>query len=972
MKLALPLFRQQPKMGSSAFGLERASGTGTAAWVSFTIAWLCWVHLSATAVAQGTVKFINSSTTLVSNGTSLISGPVGSYYFALLTAPVGASDLRQFTFSGVYATNQATAGRLYGGSTVTVPGWPAGTARSFLVWGWDAAYYGPTWNPIWLELRFSGMGGSVIATGVAGGIDPNTGENLPALSIFSSSTISAGFNLFGCLGGPPQPGSIDPASQAVVLGGSASIYALIPGCPPPTLQWYHDGVPLPGGVLTNYGNESILTITNAQRSDAGYYGVVGRNEYGEAATPSSLLTVLAEPVITAQPQSQSSFAGSTAALHVNAIGTPPLAYQWFFGGTPVPDASTSNLVLTNPQLSQAGVYTVLITNVYGAITSAPATVAVIASPPVLSRWPRDQRAMPGGLAEFTVKAEGALPLSYQWFFNGESLANATNSSLRLTGLQTAQSGAYSVVVTNALGKAVSAPAQLRIEPRANWPAGTVVAWGNAAPVPADATNVVAISAGAEHDLALRADGTVLAWGQDNTFGETTVPAGLANVVAIAAGYDHNLALKADGTVVAWGWNYQGQTDVPPGLSNVTAVAASGMRSMALKSDGIVAAWGAGSNSLPADLDGVIAIAAGINHSLALRYDGRVMAGGDYYYGQTYVPVDLSGVTWIAAGGAHSLGVTMDGRCVGWGGNYDAQSWVPPRMNGVIAASIGSDLFNLRDDHGVALRFDGTVAGWGNNERGQASVPTGLGHVIAVSAGAYHTLALVAGGSAASPTVMPLSSITAEAGSRVRFYARAAGAPPLAFQWLFNTVPVADGTNEVLDLGAVMPAQAGSYSVIVANVFGAVTSAPARLNVIADVPRRLAPALQLTGLLTNPVNLEVTAVPDSMSGWAPLASVNLMESPQWYFDSSMPLPPKRFYRGWQADAPVGLPLLELEMVPAIALTGAPGNYIRLDYINQFGPVDAWRTLATVLLTNSSQLYFDTSAVGQPPRLYRLIR
>jgi hypothetical protein len=59
-----------------------------------------------------------------------------------------------------------------------------------------------------------------------------------------------------------------------------------------------------------------------------------------------------------------------------------------------------------------------------------------------------------------------------------------------------------------------------------------------------------------------------------------------------------------------------------------------------------------------------------------------------------------------------------------------------------------------------------------------------------------------------------------------------------------------------------------------------------------------------------------------------------------------------------------------MIPAITLTGNLGDKLRLDYINQFGPIDAWVTLDTVSLTNTSQLYFDVSAPGQKPRLYRL--
>ncbi|MST01202.1 MAG: hypothetical protein EXS29_07820, partial [Pedosphaera sp.] len=65
---------------------------------------------------------------------------------------------------------------------------------------------------------------------------------------------------------------------------------------------------------------------------------------------------------------------------------------------------------------------------------------------------------------------------------------------------------------------------------------------------------------------------------------STVPAGLSGVVAIAAGGWHTVALKQDGTVVAWGENYKGQTTVPAGLSGVVAIAAGGAHTVVLKLD----------------------------------------------------------------------------------------------------------------------------------------------------------------------------------------------------------------------------------------------------------------------------------------------------------------------------------------------------------------------------------------------------
>jgi hypothetical protein len=107
-------------------------------------------------------------------------------------------------------------------------------------------------------------------------------------------------------------------------------------------------------------------------------------------------------------------------------------------------------------------------------------------------------------------------------------------------------------------------------------------------------------------------------------------------------------------------------------------------------------------------------------------------------------------------------------------------------------------------------------------------------------------------------------------------------------------------------------------------------------------------------------------------WTPLGSVSLTGTPQYCFDLTLPLPSPRFYRAWQTGTPGVSPSLDLHLVPAITLTGTIGGSVRLDYINQFGPIDAWVTLATVPLTNTSQLYFDISAPGQPQRLYRVVQ
>jgi hypothetical protein len=161
--------------------------------------------------------------------------------------------------------------------------------------------------------------------------------------------------------------------------------------------------------------------------------------------------------------------------------------------------------------------------------------------------------------------------------------------------------------------------------------GSVVVWGNNDEeqlyVPLSAqSGVVAIAAAEEYVMALKNDGSVVGWGAVLAI-PSTVP---HTVTAIAGGYGHQVALKTDGSIVVWGNDDQAQLDVPPAAqSNVTAIAAGDLHSVILRSDGSVVAWGPGTNDLgtypefgqslvpPVAQSGVLAIAAGNFHTVAI-------------------------------------------------------------------------------------------------------------------------------------------------------------------------------------------------------------------------------------------------------------------------------------------------------------------------------------------------------------------
>ena len=173
--------------------------------------------------------------------------------------------------------------------------------------------------------------------------------------------------------------------------------------------------------------------------------------------------------------------------------------------------------------------------------------------------------------------------------------------------------------------------------------GTVVTWGQAV-VRARPSGVVAISAGGE-GLALKDDGTVAVL----VGRPTDVPAGLSGVVAISAGGFHNLALKRDGTVVAWGDDSRGQTNVPTGLSDVQAISAGNDFSLALKRDGTVVGWGDnedGQIHIPDGLSGVVEISAG-GFSLAVVGPGGNAGGAFPWSIALAVVIPLGIVAFIA-------------------------------------------------------------------------------------------------------------------------------------------------------------------------------------------------------------------------------------------------------------------------------------------------------------------------------------
>ena len=243
-----------------------------------------------------------------------------------------------------------------------------------------------------------------------------------------------------------------------------------------------------------------------------------------------------------------------------------------------------------------------------------------------------------------------------------------------------------------------------------------------------------ISAGINHTVGLKSDGTVVAVG-NNEEGQCDV-SGWSDVVAISAGYYHTVGLKSDGTVLAKGWNEYCQCNVS-GWSDVVTISAGRNHTVGLKSDGTVVAVGyyAAGQCDVSEWTDIVAISAGDYHTVGLKSDGTVVAVGNNGVGRC----DVSGwsdVVAISAGSAHTVGLKSDGTVVAIGNNAKGQCNVS-NWTDIAAVSAGSS-------HTVGLKSDGTAVAVGYNNFGQCNV-SDWSDVVAISAGDYHTVGLKADG-----------------------------------------------------------------------------------------------------------------------------------------------------------------------------------------------------------------------------------
>jgi hypothetical protein len=219
-----------------------------------------------------------------------------------------------------------------------------------------------------------------------------------------------------------------------------------------SVAFYYGGTNLIGA-SANSSSPFSLVWTNAPTNNGVYtLTAVAVNTSAMTSTSAPVVITLASGfAIVTPPASQTIPLGGNAFFSVATTLTPG-AYQWRSNGVPISGANFSTFSISNAPLSAAGNYTVVVTRGGQSITSAPAVLTVLSPPSVTPTSPLQPVVSIGDTFTLSVSASDPdpIPFYYQWKLNGTSIPGATNNSFTVSNAQPFNSGAYDVVVANAV------------------------------------------------------------------------------------------------------------------------------------------------------------------------------------------------------------------------------------------------------------------------------------------------------------------------------------------------------------------------------------------------------------------------------------------------------------------------------------------------------------------------------------------
>ena len=859
---------------------------------------------------QGSDGYFYGTTS--AGGASVAQDPAGLGYGTVFQASPAGAVTNLYSFTGAadgsspgatlvqgsdgafYGTTTTTAFQL---SVITLPyilTQPAnqtsapGGAASFNVVAGGSAPLGYQW-----QLDGTNLEGATSTSLVLTNVQLAQAGYYTALVANSGGSVTSSVALL-TVTAPPAITS-QPESQTVGRGLSASFTVTAIGTPPLHYQWRLNGTNVSGGT------GSSLVLTNVQLAQAGNYVVVVSGVGGSVTSSNAVLTVdNVAPAITKQPVSQTAGVAQTATFSVVATGSPTLSYQWFFNGTNIPGATATNLILSNLDASQSGLYSVTVSNSYGTAISSNAALTVILAPLFLTQ---PQGRTNTGLTNvtFNPRVAGAEPLAYQWLFNGIAIAGATNITLTLSNAVAVQSGNYILTARNAYGNATSSPPALLLVEQSY----TVTTMANRAGL-FGSTNGLGANArfSSPYGVATDSAGNIYVADSGNSMIRKITPNGLVTTVAGKAGqsgntngsttnarfsYPQGLVVDSSGNIYvadsedqtirkitlagvvstfAGMPNFSGFTDgasnvarffLPAGIaldsSNNVYVADSQNNTIRKITPAGVVSTIAGTARASGNVDGFTNKALfNFPTGIALDASNNVYVADSF--NSSIRKITPSGLVSTFAGSKTGLVGAVDGF------TNNARFFQPTALTvdksgNLYVADSGNQQIRMITPAGLVTTLAGSVNGLGSTDgagalarfnRPQGIAVDAAGDIYVADTGSATIRKGFPLGTTAPPSFpSPLQSQTATAGSTFVFTPNLAGSMPMMFQWQFGGVNIAGALGSSLTLSNVSPAQAGQYRLIVTNYFGSVTSTNAFLTVVPAV----------AGEIINPARVQQT-------------------------------------------------------------------------------------------------------------------
>jgi hypothetical protein len=478
----------------------------------------------------------------------------------------------------------------------------------------------------------------------------------------------------------------------------------------------------------------------------------------------------------------------------------------------------------------------------------------VTTPPAILIQPQDTAVNNGSDAAFTVTAIGSAPLKYQWkkgdtaLADGGNISGATTAQLKITGVQPADGGTYSVVVSNDAGSVTSDPAVLtdRQKPVVTAPQSVTVNAGSDTQFSATATGTPPLSYQWRKKQVNLADGT-------NIAGATTPQLTLKNVQpADADSYDVVVTNVVDSVPSAPATLTVREKPTVTAPQSVTALSGT---------DAQFSVTTTGTPPL----------------SIQWRKNGVALAESVNVIGSKTGQLTLKNVQ-LTDVGSYDVTVSNDA---------DSVTSAPATLNVQEKPTVSSPQ-NVTGIAGSSVQFSVTATGapaptfqWRKggvnltdsaNVAGSTTSQLRLSNIATGDAGNYDVVVTNAAGVVTSapatltvlerPVVTGPQNVTTNAGTDVQFNVAATGTPPLGFQWRRNGVALIEGASIVgsntaqLTLKNVQSSAVGSYDVVVSNAADSVTSAPAVLSV--NEPPTVAVPQNVTTNMGSDVQFTVTA------------------------------------------------------------------------------------------------------------------